>query len=352
MVSQGGRSQTDMTVLDRDDVAWAAVEAGLWDQWHALCASADVRALPVGLTRLGEQLVLWRDGAGTVHVMADRCPHRGAALSRGRVAGNCIACGYHGVEVAADGSVARVPAFDGAGLEGKKLVRVYPVIEHNQAIYAWFGSDPNAQPADLELPPELRDPDWDGFLCVAVWQCHYLYALDNLVDPMHGSYLHAHSHTLFGGYRMDRMEIADIKGGFTISRASGQRAKNFDSGDFLYSGIHWIHIDVPYPPSAGPGGPFRIIGYVTPIDRHSCMVFFYRLRQVSGWRRDMWRFLYKTTLEGRHWDVLEQDRVMLEDMPDDARYHENLYQHDIGVSRLRRALYDLAKSRAHPAKAV
>ena len=169
MVSQGGRSQTDMTVLDRDDVAWAAVEAGLWDQWHALCASADVRALPVGLTRLGEQLVLWRDGAGTVHVMADRCPHRGAALSRGRVAGNCIACGYHGVEVAADGSVARVPAFDGAGLEGKKLVRVYPVIEHNQAIYAWFGSDPNAQPADLELTPELRDPDWDGFLCVAVW---------------------------------------------------------------------------------------------------------------------------------------------------------------------------------------
>ena len=109
---------------------------------------------------------------------------------------------------------------------------------------------------------------------------------------------------------------------------------------------------MPYPPSAGPGGPFRIIGYVTPIDRHSCMVFFYRLRQVSGWRRDMWRFLYKTTLEGRHWDVLGQDRVMLEDMPDDARYHENLYQHDIGVSRLRRALYDLAKSRAHPAKAV
>ena len=92
-----------MAVLDHDDAAWAAVEAGLWDQWHALCASAVIGVEPVGLTRLGERLVLWRDGAGAVHAMEDRCPHRGAALSRGRVTGDCIACGYHGVEVAALG---------------------------------------------------------------------------------------------------------------------------------------------------------------------------------------------------------------------------------------------------------
>lgn len=41
------------------------------------------------------------------------------------------------------------------------------------------------------------------------------------------------------------------------------------------------------------------------------------------------------------WEVLEQDRVMLEAMPADADQRENLYQHDLGVVRLRR-LYQAA----------
>jgi dsDNA-specific endonuclease/ATPase MutS2 len=49
-------------------------------------------------------------------------------------------------------------------------------------------------------------------------------------------------------------------------------------------------------------------------------------------------------LESRHWNVLEQDRVMLEGMEDDARTREMLYQHDIGVAHLRRALNKAAKA--------
>ena len=52
----------------------------------------------------------------------------------------------------------------------------------------------------------------------------------------------------------------------------------------------------------------------------------------------MWRFLYRARLEGLHWDVLEQDREILELMLDDARAHEFLYQHDSGLSRLRHVL--------------
>jgi phenylpropionate dioxygenase-like ring-hydroxylating dioxygenase large terminal subunit len=334
-----------MAVLEPTDPIWAAVESGLRDQWYAICVSSEVDDKPVGLTRLGERLVIWRDTAGAVRALEDRCPHRGASLSLGSVQGDCIACGYHGVQVAGDGTVASVPALERTGLEGRALVRTYPIIEHNQTIYAWFGSDKGAPPGALDLPSEVSEPEWDGFQCTATWQCHYLYAFDNLVDPMHGSYLHAQSHTLSGGARQDRMVLEDIDGGFTIARASGQRGMNFDSGDFLFSGIDWIRIDVPYPHSAGPGGPFRIIGYVTPIDESACVVFFYRLRRVEGWARNMWRFLYKTSLEGRHWHVLEQDRIMLEAMPCDARYHENLYQHDIGVSRLRHVLHSRMRDR-------
>lgn len=40
--------------------------------------------------------------------------------------------------------------------------------------------------------------------------------------------------------------------------------------------------------------------------------------------------------------MLEQDRVVLEAMEDDAREHEFLYQHDTGMSRVRRRLRQLA----------
>ena len=68
----------------------------------------------------------------------------------------------------------------------------------------------------------------------------------------------------------------------------------------------------------------------TPIDENTTAVFFWRYRRVTGWERDVWRFLYRTVLEERHWVVLEQDRVMLEAMAPDADSAENLYQHDLG----------------------
>jgi hypothetical protein len=73
-------------------------------------------------------------------------------------------------------------------------------------------------------------------------------------------------------------------------------------------------------------------------------VFFWRFRQVSGIARESWRFLYRATLEQRHWHVLEQDREMLTNIPTDAHKREMLYQHDVGVARMRRILSQQVKS--------
>jgi hypothetical protein len=82
-------------------------------------------------------------------------------------------------------------------------------------------------------------------------------------------------------------------------------------------------------------------------------VFFWRVRKLpAGWERDTWRFLYRNRLEARHWHVLEQDRVVLEQMPADARDHENLYQHDLGIVRLRRHLRSLAQEQLDAAGAA
>ena len=56
---------------------------------------------------------------------------------------------------------------------------------------------------------------------------------------------------------------------------------------------------------------------------------------MSGWQRDVWRFLYKNRLEARHFAVLEQDRLVAQGMEADADRHEHLYSHDGGVVRMR-----------------
>jgi len=85
-----------------------------------------------------------------------------------------------------------------------------------------------------------------------------------------------------------------------------------------------------------------------------CAVFFWRRRRVDGWMRDTWRFLYRNRLEARHGTVLEQDRIVFEQMELDANTREMLYQHDVGLVRLRRLLKSLAHraSSAHGRVAV
>ena len=132
----------------------------------------------------------------------------------------------------------------------------------------------------------------------------------------------------------------------------GQRNVNFDWTELADTGMHWMRLEIPYPKTGGPGGNFIIVGTYTPISTSMTRRLpLARAQAAEGWQRDTWRFLYKNRLEARHWHVLEQDRVMLEDMEPDANQHENLYQHDLGIVRLRRHLRGLAQAQLAEASA-
>jgi phenylpropionate dioxygenase-like ring-hydroxylating dioxygenase large terminal subunit len=321
------------------------VNRGLLDQWYAVAKSVQVKpGKPHAVKALGRNLVLWRDKAGALKCLEDYCPHRGARLSRGEVLGDHIACRYHGVTLDGSGTIVRVPAMPDCPLEGRRPVESFPVAESADAIFVYFASAAHPGPQPLALPEEFSSPEWSAILCVSPWACNYRYALDNLADPMHGSYLHANSFTLAFGAKQDTMRIEKNANGFIVARV-GQQGENFDWTEMVTeSAAPYCRLDIPYPAAAGPGGPFRIIGFTTPVDEDNCLVFFWRLRQATGLAREVWRFMYRATLEARHWHVLEQDREMLTTMPADARKREMLYQHDVGVARIRQSLVNKAKA--------
>jgi phenylpropionate dioxygenase-like ring-hydroxylating dioxygenase large terminal subunit len=242
-----------------------------------------------------------------------------------------------------------VPGLPGCNLEGKTLVTSLPVREVGGAILAYFGDEEHPEPVDLTVPDPLADDETDAFLCYAEWDVPWRYAMENLLDPMHGAFLHNESHTMFAGDTTSKFRIRETDRGYFFEKTD-QRGVNFDWVELCHTGVDWVDLSIPYPPSAGPGGPFGIVGMACPVDAGRTGVFFWRYRKVRDWQRDTWRFLYKTLIEARHWEVLEQDRVMLEAMPHDADQRENLYQHDLGIVRLRRLYQARAKqqSKARP----
>jgi len=333
--------QASENVRDRVD---DYISRGVRGFWTPVATSVQLKTgKPLARKIMGENLVMWRDGAGKVRCVEDFCPHRGAKLSLGNVQDGNIACWYHGVTVDGTGTVVRVPAMPDCALEGRKALASYECAEAGGAVFLYMPSADRPEAPAFVPPVELTSDEWQVFPCMTNWDCSYRFSLDNAADPMHASYLHASSFTLAYGSKQDTMKLEKREHGFQIERVS-QQGVNFDYTEVVMEeGMMYFRLDIPYPDGAGPGGPFRIVGFATPIDEHTHHSFFWRCRNVQGVSAESWRFLYRAFLEDRHWHVLEQDRTMLESIPDDARRREMLYQHDIGVSRLRQMLVRRAK---------
>ena len=322
----------------------ARINRGLLGRWYVVAKSADVKAgVPYAAKALGRELVLWRAEDSTLQCVEDRCPHRGARLSCGRIAGSHLACLYHGLTIDRDGVIVSVPALGKSGLEGRKAISAYAVQEAYDGVFVYFPSAECPQPRPLDLPTDLTDSSNTSFLCTGLWDCNYRYAMENIVDPMHGSFLHADTFTLAYGTKTDRIEIESTAKGFVVQRAA-QRGINFDWVEMI-TNTSFMHgrVIIPYPVSGGPGGHMLVVPSVTPVDELHSRIFFWRTRKVSGVEREIWRFLFRSTFEARHWTVLEQDRGMLSSIPDDARTRELLYQHDGGVVRMRETLAQQAR---------
>lgn len=315
---------------------------GLLDLWYLIARSQDVTFQPLGITRLGQPLVLWRDEKGTVRAVEDYCPHRGAPLSLGTVCDGFVTCPYHGLQLDGDGIIKSTPPTPDSPFVGDKAIRAYPTREIGGAVWAYFASTPGKEPPEPVFPEEITSPDWSSFLFATEWNCNWQIALDNRLDPVHGSYLHSGTFTLSYGRKDAELKIEKTEHGFETFRLN-QRGVNLDWHEVIFhpENVCWIRTEVPYPIKVG-GGSFRINGYPTPIDANRTYVWFYRSCKVSDWERDLWRFLYKNRLENRNLEVVEQDRAVLEAIPVAARNREMLLQTDIAVARMRRMLREEA----------
>jgi phenylpropionate dioxygenase-like ring-hydroxylating dioxygenase large terminal subunit len=322
------------------------LKLGLRNMWYPICRSEAVKSEPVGLRRLGEDIVAWRDSAGKINVHDDRCLHRGAKLSLGKVVNNALRCGYHGWCYDSSGQCVTIPTSKAAEsrLAPRLRLPVFPCQERAGLVWAYFGDQTAAPP--LIIPEELEHPDWSGFICESTWGSNWILVLENLADPMHGPFLHGQSLTLSRGTLEDDMRVTRTDAGFVVER-EGQRGVNFDWSEIYGKDVLWVRLDIPLP--FGPKGILRILCFCTPIDEDRSLVYFLRYRNLRGLSRTYWRFLYRAFWEKQHFKVIEQDRVMLESQRGaESRAIEHLSNSDRGVNELRRFLRDKLAAQKTP----
>ena len=323
-----------------DDRIERMVGTGLRNRWWCIGPSAMVADNAVGLTRLGIKLVAWRDATGKINLVDDRCPHRGAPLSLGRLKDGQLSCRYHGLEIAGDGTVTAAPAYPDCPYVGKKMVRAYPVVEHFQGLWAWFGVDEAAAPVPLVFPSEYTSADWTGFPVTQTWQTNYQYVWDNVIDIMHPEYLHRDTQYFETGVA-NKVIVTPTATGFKVNREV-DAGDNVEIMEFIDNGAFWFRVGFHAPQACGPGGNWRVFPLATPIDEHRSQMTIWRMRNVSDWQADLFRFMFNTKLEQYNWAIVQEDKVILEAMPAWPA-EENLYQHDIGPARVRRYVRDEAR---------
>ena len=145
-------------------------------------------------TILDIALVFFRNEAGNISALHDRCPHRFAPLSAGHLADGVVTCGYHGLGFNGEGKCAHNPH---GKITSVLHVDSYPVVERHSAFWIWLG---DADLADPALIPDLsfidETPEIARITGYLPTEAHYQLITDNILDLSHADYLHP---TTLGG---------------------------------------------------------------------------------------------------------------------------------------------------------
>jgi vanillate O-demethylase monooxygenase subunit len=160
----------------------------LRNQWYCAALGHELREAPVGRIFLNEPVVMYRKPDGGIVALEDRCCHRRAPLSKGKVEGANLRCGYHGFLYDAKGQVIWVPGQDKVPPDAR--VKSYPIVEKHGYVWIWMGDPSLADPAEAPDWSWNDDPEWAASSDYLHVDANYLLLVDNLLDLSHVAVLH------------------------------------------------------------------------------------------------------------------------------------------------------------------
>jgi len=161
--------------------------------WYVAAFGDEVSAALFERRICDESILMFRGDDGSVTAMSNRCPHRFAPLSRGKLlAGGIVRCGYHGLAFDGSGTCVHNPHGSGA-IPSAAKVRSYPVVERHGIVWIWMGAKEEADAGAIPDFSFISDPIYNTQKGLLHNRGHYELYIDNLMDLSHVAYVHSGS---------------------------------------------------------------------------------------------------------------------------------------------------------------
>lgn len=275
--------------------------------WHPVATPDELSPKrPLAARLMGQPLVLFRSGDG-VTVLRDRCPHRGAPLSQGRIVSGAIACPYHGWRFGGDGRCVEAP---GAASCPEASAAALPVRVEAGLIWTSLAEVPPAFPA---LPDAMHDTQLDRFWWpMAPSEAGLLDALENHLDPAHPHFLHP---WLVRPPSRRRPVSVEVRAGpWGAEAVYVEQRRNAALLPAMMEGVRARSIGRLWPPTIGEvrlesarGSMLSIAVVFAPVDAGVTRPW----AHFASSRGRLPAAAKRVALKAFHWPVLQQDRRML-----------------------------------------
>lgn len=187
------------------------------EHWYPVSLLEDLESgQPTPIELLGMELVLWQDREGNWKAFIDKCPHRLAPLSEGRIDENgWLQCSYHGWSFKPDGACGCIPQAASEGPEAKVVsspracVLSFPTLVSQGMLFVWPDAKGWKKAYDTDppkLPAVFDNPDFSTVTIQRDLFYGYDTLMENVSDPSHINFAH---HKVTG--RRDRAKPLPFK---------------------------------------------------------------------------------------------------------------------------------------------
>ena len=317
--------------------------------WYPVIPRSQLSDKPASFELLGQKIVLWLDRSDRSIAAKDRCCHRSAQLSKGKIIDGNIACPYHGWQYDGQGVCVKVPQLeDDTQIPKTYQIETYQTQEKYGYVWVCMGEPLN------EIPKiaEANDPDFRLIPeFYETWNCAGLRVMENEFDLAHPTFVHT---TTFGSKAHpipDVVEVEETEYGITGKAILGvvnpeQQQKNLKMDEGITTrnlDLDWYlpftcKLRINYP----NGLVHIIVNTTTPINDSSSQIVQFCLRndtEADVKAEDVVAFDRAVTLE---------DKAILEttdyDVPLELKYEQHMMTDKPGILMRKKLKALLAKS--------
>jgi len=156
--------------------------------WYVAGFSSEISRDIISRRILGVDVALYRTLGGEPVAVRNRCPHRSFPLAKGRLEGDVLVCGYHGMQFDPSGRCVNMPSMP--IVPANANVRSFPVAERGPIVWIWMGNPDLADESKIPDTHWLSDPAWKSVCGTFPMNSDYVAMHENLLDQTHFPFLH------------------------------------------------------------------------------------------------------------------------------------------------------------------